>query len=354
MSMRKTSVAVLVVLSVMLAFVGILARGGESGGVDLRVDAVGQPVLAVAPLDEEVLPGDGCIAETTCLRQWYQALTWRIGPEKALAALDAHSRRNEKLAAACHDTTHAVGEVAAYLRSLSEAMSLGDTNCGSGYYHGVVATTTTTVDPEQLIPVLVAGCSDGAGFSRWECFHGVGHGFVFAAGGDIMRGVEKCLTITTDSDRGACGSGAFMQELADNGQDPSYAEDPYRVCRNVSEQVVAGQCYDMMANIIRIHVKNGAAAEFAVCRTVESQYEVDCYEGLGRARFAGMPFEGPGIEEYCSQAGSETGTTRCYEAAFANTAAYYGDSEEAKSHCPELSTEGLRNRCAEYLTKNPL
>jgi hypothetical protein len=340
-------VGVLVLLGAMI----ISGRGEERVA---EVAAGGQRrVLAVAPLSVEEVPAAACIEQLSCLRQWYQTLAWELGPEAALKALDQHGLGNEKLREVCHDTTHAIGEVAAYMRSLSEAMGLGDSNCGSGYYHGVIATTTTKVSPEKLVDVLVSGCSAGIGFGRWECFHGVGHGFVFSVNGDIFKGIEKCEEIADDSDRGACGSGAFMQELVDHGQNEKYASDPYVVCRKMRDTTIAGQCYDMLANIIRIH-RSTPAEEFEVCRTVDSAYENDCYRGLGRARFAGMPFEGAGIEEYCNQAGSAGVVTLCYEAAYSNTSAYYGNSEEAKSHCPELSTEALRKSCEEYLTSNPL
>lgn len=313
----------------------------------------GAAVVAIAPLDPAEVPSENCVVQTPCLRQWYQTLTWEIGPEAALHALERHGESNPTLRAACHDTTHSIGEVAAYMRPISEAMSLGDSNCGSGYYHGVIATTTTKVAPEHLVDTLIAGCSDGEGFARWECFHGVGHGFVFAAGGNIYRGIEKCLLILTDYDRGACGSGAFMQELADHGQDEKYDADPYVVCKDMNDPVVAGQCYDMLANIVYIH-RDTPEAQFDECSKLEEPYTSDCYRGLGRARFAGLPFEGVGIEAYCNAAGGGEKSTLCYEAAFSNTAAYYGNNEEAASHCPELSTDALRALCRTWFTENPL
>lgn len=322
--------------------------GGNSTSQNKEAD-----VIAVETINPEVAPSEECIQQTPCLRQWYQALTWQIGPEKALQALEANGEKLPELQKACHDTTHAIGEVAAYMKPLSEAMGLGDTSCGSGFYHGVIATTTTRVDPDKILDVLVGGCKTGTGFKRWECFHGVGHGLVFAASGDIYKGIETCEKIVEDSDRGACGSGAFMQELADHGGDTKYKEDPYLVCRTMTETIIAGQCYDMLANIVVIHRKT-PAEHFAMCDTVELDLQSNCYQGLGRARFAGMPFVGKGIEDYCGLAQNESGSILCYEAAFANTAAYYGNSDEAKSHCPELSTEALRGLCETYLTENRL
>lgn len=326
------------------------ALTGKGKGHDETYQAA-RSVVAVAPLDPTLVPSDACIGQLSCLRQWYQTLAWSIGPEAALKALDEHGVKNEELREKCHDTTHAIGEVAAYMRPISQAMELGDSNCGSGYYHGVIATTTVRVEPEYLIDTLVNGCADGKGFARWECYHGVGHGFVFAAGGDIYRGIESCLAVRNDSDRGACGSGAFMQELVDHGEDKKYAVDPYMVCKKMSETIIAGQCYDMLANIVYIH-RSEPREQFAVCESLDEPSKSDCYRGLGRARFAGMPFEGSGIEAYCGEAGA--GAKLCFQAAYSNTAAYYGNNEEAASHCPELSTEALQNSCREWFDKNPL
>jgi len=346
-----------------MAVVSILGLGlvliGRTTGTSTTEAIVesGAAVVAIAPLDPAEIPSDDCVVQTPCLRQWYQTLAWEIGPEAALQALERHGESNPALVRACHDTTHSIGEVAAYMRPISEAMSLGDSNCGSGYYHGVIATTTTKVAPERLVDTLITGCSVGEGFARWECFHGVGHGFVFAAGGDIYRGIEKCLQISVDYDLGACGSGAFMQELAEHGRDEKYAADPYIVCKNLSKDMniptISGQCYDMLANIVYIH-RDTPEAQFGECNKLEEPYASDCHSGLGRARFAGLPFKGAGIEEYCDAAGGGDKSTLCYEAAFSNTSAYYGNSEEAASHCPELSTERLRTLCRTWFTRNPL
>lgn len=320
-----------------------------AGGASL----VATPVVAISEIDPAQVPSEACIKENSCLRQWYQTLTWQIGPQAALDALRAHGTSSEQLNAACHDTTHAIGEIAARMQPIAKAMELGDTSCGSGFYHGVIATTTTMVEPEQLIATLVDGCSDGDGFERWECFHGVGHGFVFAAGGNILNGVDLCTAITIANDRGACGSGAFMQELDDRGGDEKYSKDPYVVCRAMTEPVIAGQCYDMLANLVMIH-RSSTEDRFAECRTVPSVNQEDCYRGLGRAKFSGMPFTGEGIESFCEGAGTSDGVRQCYEAAFTNTAAFYGNSEEAATHCDELSTEVLRAMCRDWLAANPL
>lgn len=331
----------------------ILSGRSQDTATNTANGVTGAAVIAISSLDPTQIPTEDCIKQTTCLRQWYQTLTWDIGPAAALSALELHGAASPALLAACHDTTHAVGEVAAYMSSISEAMVLGDSSCGSGYYHGVVATTTILVEPERISEVLISGCSAGGGFMRWECFHGVGHGFVFTAGGDIYRGVEKCLIIKHDSDRGACGSGAFMQELADHGHDEKYKTDPYVICNKMNEPVIAGQCYDMLANLVFRH-RNTPEKQFAECHKVAEAYYKDCYEGLGRARFGGLPFKGADLEDYCNRAEDDQGLIWCYEAAFTNTAAFYGNSDEAATHCPELGTDSLREMCRTWLANNQL
>jgi len=353
--MRKSTTA-FVVGAIIAAGAAIYVATPESekGNGNAATNVGGAAVVAISPIDRNEVPSEECIGQPTCLRQWYQTLTWSVGPEEALVLLEAHGESSEKLKRACHDTTHAIGEVAAYMRTLSLAMELGDSNCGSGYYHDVIATTTTRVSPEKLAETLIVGCSGaGTNFAIWECFHGVGHGFVFAAGGDIYRGVETCLEIEDDHGRGACGSGAFMQELADHGTNEKYAADPYIVCKKMTEPIITGSCYDMLANLVRIH-RREPKDQFQICEDLQKPYSDDCYGGLGRARFSGMPFEGSGIESYCNETPSVESMSSCYAAAFMNTSAYYGNSKEAASHCPELSTAALRKMCAEWFTDNPI
>lgn len=351
---RVRLLATSIVVGATILGIALILSGRNQDTVTISPkDDTGASVVAISSLDPTQIPTEDCIKQTTCLRQWYQTLTWDIGPAAALLALELHGAASPALQAACHDTTHAVGEVAAYMSSIGEAMVFGDSSCGSGYYHGVVATTTIQVEPERISEVLISGCSSGLGFMRWECFHGVGHGFVFTAGGDIYRGVENCLIIEPDSDRGACGSGAFMQELADHGRDEKYKTDPYVICNKMNEPVIAGQCYDMLANLVYIHLDT-PEKQFAECVKIAEAYTKDCYNGLGRARFGGLPFKGAELEDYCNRAEDGKGLTWCYEAAFTNTAAFYGNSDEAATHCPELSTDPLREMCRTWLTNNQL
>lgn len=354
MTLRRPALygAIVTLLSLVVVIL-LVTSGKDADKVQTTNDAYSSPVVvAVHAIEPDALPTDACIADLSCLRQYYQALTYQEGPQRALELLVEHSNRSGELERACHDTTHAIGETAAIIAPMAEAMALGDEDCGSGYYHGIIATMTVLVEPDQLAGVLNAQCAAGEqSFTRWECFHGVGHGFVFASNGDIYQGIRICEDIPDTNDMGACASGAFMQELVDNGDSDVYATDPYQVCRSMSNYTIAMQCYDMNANIVVLH-RDTPAKHFAMCEDIPTEHTVDCYQGLGRARFAGMPFVGPEIERYCSEAGE--GESLCLEGAIVNTAAYYGSAQEAEAHCIELSTETLQATCRQVLSTSGL
>ncbi len=345
--MRRRILASTATLAVVVGMV--LAGCGSSDTTTADRGASDNAVLAVQPLDATAVPSSACIADPMCLRQYYQALTWQDGPAAALAALDAHAASNQELTRQCHDTTHAIGEVAALVAPMTTAMALGSEDCGSGYYHGIIATMTVKVEPDRLAAFLNDQCGRGPQtFERWECFHGVGHGFVFASNGDIFQGISVCESISNENDLGACASGAFMQELVDHGNDDTYQADPYRVCRAMPNPAIAGQCYDMHANIVMVWRK-GDRERFAECTSIPTQHAPDCYRGLGRARFAGMPFTGVEIEAFCGAAGS--GENLCLEGAIVNTAAYYGSSAEAATHCTELTRPATQELCRKTLAE---
>jgi hypothetical protein len=352
--MRKLIFAVVALIAV--GTCGVLVAGRESAprAPDAAGEAMTQAVnvIAISAVDVSVAPDAACVDEVSCLRQYYQTLAWQVGPAEALATLGQQSDLNPLLAKACHDTTHAIGEIAARMKPISDAMLLGDQRCGSGYYHGIIATTTIMVEPEALHQVLIDGCSvgDNGSFSRWECFHGVGHGYTFVANGKILEAIASCGEIANDLDRAPCASGAFMQELVDHGKDAMYAADPYVTCKKVTDPVSAHQCYDMLANIVVQH-RNTAELQFAECATAPLAYQEDCYRGLGRSVFSGMPLRGPESEKYCGAAPQGVARDLCYAGIVENTAAFYGSSNEASTHCVEFSTDALRKMCATVLDK---
>jgi hypothetical protein len=340
-----------VAAAVTLSFVGSSSDAPTSSPVR-TVAAPGRSVYAFQRVDPSVAPPPECIARLSCLRQFYQNLTWQEGADRALELLSEHGVASADLELQCHDTTHAIGEVAGRTEQLAAAMERGDERCGSGYYHGVIATFLTKFDPDDVVPVLASACAESKDqFNRWECFHGVGHSFVFNVNGEILRAIGSCATIAADSDRGACASGAFMQELVDNGDDADkYLADPYVVCRQVRDTTMRGQCYDMSATII-LRQRVGEAAQFAVCDTVEPEHRFDCVAGLGRALFAGMPLQGPRTEEFCGATRSREEFSWCIDGVVSNTAAFYGSGVEAAVHCDEFSTADLKAACVEVLTR---
>lgn len=317
---------------------------------------VDRQLVAYQPVDINVPPSQECIMQVTCLRQFYQNVTWQVGPTKAIEVLEAHGRTNAVLEEQCHDTTHAIGEVASRMEVLSAAMERGDETCGSGYVHGVIATFLTKFDPADVVSVLVDACAVPgddveSSFRRWECYHGVGHGFVFNASGEIQRAISSCATIVVDSDRGACASGAFMQELVDNGTNEElYGADPYAACRPVKDAVMLGQCFDMHAVIV-YQLRDSDADRFAVCDSLPTENRPDCWSGLGRALFAGMPLEAERSVEFCGAARLSGGFDACFDGVVSNTASYYGSGAEAATHCPEFTDAALEAACVEILER---
>jgi hypothetical protein len=332
-----------------LGAVGVLAAalaalfivGGNQSGRDTTNDTAAAGVIAVAAVSDADSVEPACALSRECLRQHYQAMTWQHGPTTAMTALRQGSRLDPQLDSMCHDASHAIGEVAVLkLGSISNAFLAGGQDCGSGYYHGVIATVTASFDPDKLIEVLVSACRepDVSHFETWECFHGIGHGFVFAANGNIEIAVDNCVSIDNVSDSGACTSGALMQELVDHGSDDIYNADPYRQCRRLTDPTTLQTCYDMNAVIVSMQ-RSTDPERFAVCGTVPEDYRSGCYLGLGRAIFSGLPLQGERVEHVCDQAGSDEAVRWCVEGASSNTAAYYGDVDEALSHCPELRSD---------------
>jgi hypothetical protein len=311
----------------------------------------GRPSVLVVPAkDIEQPPDSRCVADISCLRRHYTSLAWTYGEEQALSAVERDENSDTLGHGACHDAAHAVGEVAAQRHGATiDAISAGNELCGSGYFHGIVAWEATLLDPDVLIDTLTDACAIGpeGSFKRWECFHGVGHGFSFVSGNQVRPTLDLCQQIEREVDQNPCVSGALMQEMVDHSTAPEYKTDPYVLCPDIPAGMLRSTCYDMLATLVWGLFEPDE--RFDWCTRIDPVYKADCARGLGRNVDAGMPLNAASTTTFCNTAPDIDIRNWCVEGASVNTFAYYGNIAEARKHCDEFEDKNLAAVCSRSL-----
>lgn len=167
------------------------------------------------------------------------------GSAAALAELERRIKDIPELAGMCHALTHALGHaaIAASGGSVTKALKEGDEVCGNGFTHGVIETALAgSTDPAGDLLRICAPAQDGS------CFHGVGHGLMFATGMDVEASLDLCEGAPEPLLVGRCGEGVFMQLFSADlaAGHSANAESAFRV---PTSGEVAGIC-----DSIRVHL----------------------------------------------------------------------------------------------------
>jgi hypothetical protein len=227
----------------------------------------------------------------------------RQGLAPALDSLVRQAARDSLVLRASHQLAHALGRQAYTLSGGSDSIiSRCSAVFGSGCYHGVVEGSLGgrhAVDMSTL-ERMCAGADTGAGSgSLFECVHGVGHGVLGAAGGDVGQALHDCNGLSVDALRGSCYEGVFMEAVTSVGAPREHAShhhgvtgdrpgahfvvrdtDPYSPCREY-QGAYGEACWLFQGFLIlrRVHFDAGRALE--ICDHAPAAWVPRCYQSVG-------------------------------------------------------------------------
>ncbi|MQA88979.1 MAG: hypothetical protein GEU90_01910 [Gemmatimonas sp.] len=267
-----------------------------------------------------------CPAETFLLE-----VLARDGVASAMATLDELVASNEDVRRDAHGFAHAIG-IEAYTgaEEVGEVFSRCTPAYQSGCYHGVIQSyfghqiehTGNGLDP-SLINALCRTHREGNS-SRWllfQCAHGMGHGLVMVASGDLPGSLEGCDLVVEMWEREACYGGVFMENIvratlphhtvgrpdagthqhgaaaepmdphdhgvagAAGGQrepfEPLRADEPLYPCSVLATRYNPA-CYQMQTSAILHFNGQDIPAAARVCTTAPASYREICFQSLGR------------------------------------------------------------------------
>jgi cytochrome c553 len=286
-----------------------------------------------------------------CFRQAFGNLTYREGPEKALALLATDDSRLNAVHADCHQISHWIGRAGLvyYKHDAGQALSHGAMTCNSGYYHGVLQLAFAGLPRTAVVKKAKRICSAPAvnteEFLLYQCVHGLGHGLMIYSGDDLPWSLATCHKLLSGFDRISCTGGVFMQNLDTTMGTSRYLSktNPIYPCNTVaaSDKVY---CYLMVTS--RINTLDGynwrKTADW--CRRSERGWVETCFESYGRDASGASEYDPAKTVALCLQAGPNA--SDCIYGAARDYGNNYAGGPESSRFCAAAPGR-FRPRCYE-------
>ena len=237
------------------------------------------------------------------------ALERKQGAAAALAELGTRIADDPRVAGICHAIAHDLGHeaIAESGGNASKALRSRDDVCGGGFTHGVIEVALgSSKHPARDLLTICAPRQDGS------CFHGVGHGLMFATGMDVKRSLALCDHAPTALLASRCGEGVFMQlfsadvaggHTAHAGSEAVTPQSARATCAG-TRQPYAANCWFYAPTVLLAQHPDDFAGAMQWCTSAPAgQGRLLCARGVGSRTIKYHP-EDPTIgARVCAQAG---------------------------------------------------
>lgn len=287
----------------------------------------------------------------------YEAAVSRSDPREAIRALEAEAAQDADVSARCHDVLHEIGR-AAYVKygSFREAVRFQDDYCNSGYVHGLFeAHFAAAVDP---LAGLTEACeayasSGGRPFDRWQCYHGVGHGFMYFTGGDLDASLSLCADGLGKEVAAICRNGAYMEafnlEVLAKERDLVDPDDPFATC--AARTAAKADCYLYLPAYLSQTAGMAFADILHACKKAGRAHERACVRGTGSEASKRNPDDPDGVFALCRQAGPSDAQRACINGAVHMRMNLAGSLEAGAAMC-ERAPKAFRAHCDQVVQDN--
>ena len=260
-------------------------------------------------------------------------------PKAALAQLAEQMQMDNALLRSCHPLVHEIGhEAYERYRDFGEAMKYQDEVCNSGYLHGVIeAHFAGSADIFTAKETICTQYRPGSFFS-WECYHGVGHGFMYYTANDLPQSLGWCDSYENEFARSSCINGVFMENFnTDQKFHPSQflkGNDPFYPCAE-QERRHKGDCY-VYAPIyfLSLH-KDQYVKALEWCEGAESAFRSTCVAGVGSQALKENIASPKFVESVCMAARREQ-IAPCINGVVKLYINYHGSLDPARELCEQL------------------
>jgi hypothetical protein len=271
------------------------ARPQVAGTAEIDAAAAKGDTVTLAHFAERECKGKTSEAEQTCYEDYFTKLARSDRVAVALGALATLASDHPEVQRDGHGYTHVIGirawhpgaDVSAIFRSCNGLFQ-------SGCYHGVIQAYLTqggTVDSARSVQL----CNDVASaekdrWLRFQCVHGIGHGFEMAWNWELPKALKGCDWLRTAWDRYSCYGGVFMENAVASMPGGHH----HTAVRALEASAPGGDTSASMADMpgmehhsgspdpmkITFKMRDSADALYP-CSIVDTMYQFSCYQLQG-------------------------------------------------------------------------
>ena len=217
------------------------------------------------------------------------------------------------------------------------------------------------------IAELNQACTIALGSTALSCRHGIGHGILAYLGysdADLTKALATCKQVSTDDPIGGCDVGVFMEYNlrvmlgVDGKVRPEHGTDMQFPCDSVSDEAKATCYYAQPQWWQQNFRKNGLSDEQdmfqrigELCAEAPSQYQRNCFEGVGVIAPAAVSFSGENTLALCESASADV-VDQLYCRSFAANAIFTSGGitkDDASVLCEGLTGDSYEF-CSSYAT----
>lgn len=293
-----------------------------------------------------------------CWRDRYKQLVIQQSPKVALSDARAKAETNTFIKQNCHEIAHLIGRTAGKkYPDISEAYSLGDDFCASGYYHGVMQALVDTVGKDKIIGRISTICAPLAqkkqyGLPHYNCVHGLGHGLMSVEGNQLFNALHNCDGLNDDWEQNSCYSGVFMENIMSEFEANSYSaylkkDDPLYPCTAVDDKYKK-MCYYLQTDHALIVEKADFSKVFQLCASLGNEdYTNMCYRSLGRNSSSYASYDISRTIENCSHGATLEAQKSCFIAAATDYAWHFQDDKKALQLCSAVGDTNISTGCTQ-------
>lgn len=216
------------------------------------------------------------------------------GAHWALTELERRIKADPAVSGVCHAIAHDLGHAALAAAKGKAAKALDDRDdvCGGGFTHGVIEVALgDSTDPARDLLRVCAPRQDGS------CFHGVGHGLMFASGMNVKESLRLCDLAPDDVLSHRCAEGVFMQLFSGD---------------------VAGGHMSGRKVVLPAEARS-------TCESTRSTYQANCWFYSPNTWLAANPEDFSGALVWCADATSALGRSSCARGTGSRTVKYHPD-----------------------------
>lgn len=368
------------------------ARPQAAGAAELDALAARGDTVALARAAERECVGKSAEAEQTCYEDYFVKLARSDRVAVALGALAALAAKHPEIQRDGHGYTHVIGirawkdgaDVASIFRSCNGLFQ-------SGCYHGVIQAYLTeggsTVDSARAVRLCDEIAPNEADrWLRFQCVHGMGHGFEMAWNWELPHALKGCDWLKTAWDRYSCYGGVFMENAVASmpgghhhtavhalaaagtthdssmagmdmpGMQQSGSPNPDKITFKMRDSVDAlypcsivdttyqFSCYQLQGGLILTRTHNDFAKATAECDKAPPLGRSQCYVSLG-TNASGMTVQDTKKAiEYCSH-GDPGYQPFCFVGVVKNYIDVTQKTEDGLTFCKAVPAGANRSQC---------